>query len=84
MDALKKAIGGGNHGASGNTTTPNAPGGAAAGGQKDDYGDKGAAYVNKNYLGGKLSHGQLEKATDAGREAFEKSTGKNVPAKFSN
>lgn len=35
----------------------------------------GAAYVNKNYLGGKLGHEQLEKITDSGREAFEKSTG---------
>lgn len=83
MDALKKVVGGGSSNNNNNTTTSGnaAP---AAGGQKDDYGDKGAAYVNKNYLGGKVGHEQLENITDSGREAFEKSTGKNVPDKFSN
>ncbi|KAI0458230.1 hypothetical protein F5B21DRAFT_500494 [Xylaria acuta] len=91
MDALKKVIGGGNH----STGSTNAPGaGAGAPAQKADYGDKGtspfspsptrAAYVNKSYLGGKVGHDQLEKITDAGREGFEKATGKHVPEKFSN
>ncbi|KAJ2975005.1 hypothetical protein NUW58_g8481 [Xylaria curta] len=88
MDALKKVIGG-NHG-SGSTNAP----AAGAGGQKDDLGDKGkiqtntaragAAYINKTYLGNKLSRDQLERTTDAGREYFEKSTGKQVPSKISN
>ncbi|KAI0441210.1 hypothetical protein F4803DRAFT_524176 [Xylaria telfairii] len=83
MDALKKVVGGGSH----STSSTNAPGagvGAGAVGQKDDYGDKGASYVNKKYLGNKFSHNQLESITDAGREAFEKSTGKHVPSKISN
>ncbi|KAI0194278.1 hypothetical protein EV127DRAFT_509216 [Xylaria flabelliformis] len=79
MDALKKVIGGENK----NVGNTNAGAGAPVG-QKDDYGDKGAAYVNKSYLGGKLNHDQLEKMTDAGREGLEKATGKNVPDKFSN
>ncbi|KAI1757557.1 hypothetical protein F4782DRAFT_479063 [Xylaria castorea] len=85
MDALKKVIGGGSQN-TGNTNAPvaGAGSGAAPVGQKDDFGDKGAAYVNKSYLGGKFSHDQLEKMTDAGREGLEKATGKNVPDKFSN
>lgn len=35
----------------------------------------GASYINKKYLGNKFSHDQLESITDAGRGAFEKSTG---------
>ncbi|KAI1120143.1 hypothetical protein F5Y10DRAFT_258984 [Nemania abortiva] len=74
MDALKKVIGGEKQ----NT------GNANPAGQKDDYGDKGAEYVNKKYLNDKMSRDQLEKVTDSAREGFEKMTGKNVPDKFSN
>ncbi|KAI0202116.1 hypothetical protein F4808DRAFT_459126 [Astrocystis sublimbata] len=77
MDALKKVVGG-NHGSSSAGAAP------AGGAQKDDFGDKGAAYVNKNYLGGKLSHDQMEKGTDGIRGQFEKATGKHVPSKISN
>ncbi|GAW26907.1 hypothetical protein SAMD00023353_5500490 [Rosellinia necatrix] len=44
----------------------------------------GAAYINKNFFGGKLSRDQLEKATDSGRAALEKATGKKVPSQLSN
>ncbi|TGJ81262.1 hypothetical protein E0Z10_g7503 [Xylaria hypoxylon] len=75
MDAIKNAVGkAGNSGSSG----------ASSGGQKEDYGDKGADFVNKKYLGGKMSSDQREKVTDAGREGVEKSTGKDIPSKFSN
>ncbi|KAI1734609.1 hypothetical protein F4680DRAFT_437692 [Xylaria scruposa] len=86
MDALKKVIGGENQNAANTNAGPFAGHntGTAPVGQKDDYGDKGAAYVNKEYMGGKFSHDQLEKITDAGRGAFEKATGKHVPEKFSN
>ncbi|KAI8947552.1 hypothetical protein F4801DRAFT_582285 [Xylaria longipes] len=73
MDALKKVIGGENNNTA-NTNAPNAGAGAGA----------GAAFVNKKYFGGKLGHDQLEKITDTGREGFEKSTGKDIPDKFSN
>ncbi|KAI1331481.1 hypothetical protein F5Y16DRAFT_395361 [Xylariaceae sp. FL0255] len=61
-------------------------------GQKDDYGDKGAEFLNKKYLNDKLSRDQLEKITDGGREEIEKLTGdwcsssssKHIPEKFSN
>ncbi|KAI0423500.1 hypothetical protein F5Y09DRAFT_327242 [Xylaria sp. FL1042] len=78
MDAIKNFA----NKAQGNSTgqTTNAP----AAGQKDDYGDKGAQYLNKRYGDNKLSHGQLEKITDGAREGFEKMTGKHVPEKFSN
>ncbi|KAI1437356.1 hypothetical protein GGR50DRAFT_98178 [Xylaria sp. CBS 124048] len=83
MDALKNLAGGNK---AGNTQQPagsgvNAP---VAGGQKDDYGDKGAEFVNKKYLGDKLNRTQLEKITDKGRETLEKATGKKVPDKVSN
>ncbi|KAI1171633.1 hypothetical protein F4777DRAFT_582750 [Nemania sp. FL0916] len=77
MDALKKVIGGEQK--QGEAQQQGNPAG-----QKDDYGDKGAEYVNKTYLSDKLSHDQLEKITDSAREGFEKATGKDVPDKFSN
>ncbi|KAI0532054.1 hypothetical protein GGR58DRAFT_507829 [Xylaria digitata] len=70
MDTLKKAAG-----KLGHHDNADAGAGASAGGQKDDYGDKGAEYINKNFLGDKLSREQREKVTDAGREGFEKATG---------
>ncbi|KAI2622046.1 hypothetical protein GGS21DRAFT_376303 [Xylaria nigripes] len=79
MDALKNF-------ASGNKTEhqTGADKNTEARGQKDDFGDKGAAYLNKKYLNDKLSRDQLEKITDTGRETLEKATGKKVPEKFSN
>ncbi|KAI1821162.1 hypothetical protein F4861DRAFT_542209 [Xylaria intraflava] len=85
MDALKNLASGKK---SEGSTKPEAN--APATGQKDDYGDKGrhpekgAEFLNKKYLGDKLSRDQLEKITDSGREALEKATGKKVPEKFSN
>ncbi|KAI1198782.1 hypothetical protein F5X97DRAFT_140239 [Nemania serpens] len=85
MDAFKKVLGGDKQSTGG--AQPNAAGagaGAGVAGQKDDYGDKGAAFANKKYFGNKLSHEQLEKATDSARAGFEKATGNKVPEKFSN
>ncbi|KAI0869112.1 hypothetical protein GGS24DRAFT_479856 [Hypoxylon argillaceum] len=79
MDAFKKVLGGDKQNA-GNANA-NA---AVASGQKADYGDKGAEYVNKKYFGDKANHNQLEKITDSAREGFEKLSGKKVPEKFSN
>ncbi|KAI3318100.1 hypothetical protein HD806DRAFT_540569 [Xylariaceae sp. AK1471] len=85
MDALKNALSGNK---AGNTSTTSGAGlggsNTAPTGQKDDFGDKGAGYVNKKYFGNKLGHDQLEKITDAGRENIEKMTGKDIPDKFSN
>lgn len=83
MDALKKAAekvtGGGNANSQVHTQQAGQP--AAAGGQ--DYGDKAfAAGVKKS--GYNINPSTQEKMTDAGRGAFEKATGKNVPDKFSN
>ncbi|KAI1189460.1 hypothetical protein F5B17DRAFT_391586 [Nemania serpens] len=80
MDAFKKVLGGDKQATGG--AQPNANAGGA--GQSNDYGDKGAAAVNKKYLGDKMSGNQLEKATDSARAGFEKATGQNVPDKFSN
>ncbi|KAI0391216.1 hypothetical protein F5Y17DRAFT_441383 [Xylariaceae sp. FL0594] len=84
MDALKNFVGG----SSGSSTTNNndaaTTNATATTGQKDDYGDKGAAYLNQKYAGGKFTHDQLEKMTDAGRETYEKVTGNKVNEKFSN
>ncbi|KAI0968675.1 hypothetical protein F4678DRAFT_442462 [Xylaria arbuscula] len=82
MDALKNFANKAQGGATGQTNTNTAA--PAAGGQKDDYGDKGAEFLNKKYNNDKLSHNQLEKITDGAREGLEKITGKNVPDKFSN
>ncbi|GAW19061.1 hypothetical protein EKO27_g4518 [Xylaria grammica] len=79
MDALKNFANKGQSGAAGTSNT--AP---AAGAQKDDYGDKAAAFLNKKYNNDKLDRSQLEKITDGAREGFEKVTGKHVPEKFSN
>ncbi|KAH8156890.1 hypothetical protein CIB48_g11355 [Xylaria polymorpha] len=76
MDALKKVVGGGSH----STSSTNAPAAGAGAGA----GAVGASYINKKYLGNKFSHDQLESITDAGRGAFEKSTGKQVSSKISN
>jgi len=52
---------------------------------QEDYGDKGLDAVEKKAgFGGKLNRDQNEKITDGARDAFEKGTGKNIPAKFSN
>ncbi|GAW24598.1 hypothetical protein ANO14919_141890 [Xylariales sp. No.14919] len=80
MDTIKKAAKKVSHSDSG----PGASSGGNAGGAQEDYGDKGAEYINKNYLGDKMSREQREKVTDAGREGFEKATGKNVPSNISN
>ncbi|KAI0429158.1 hypothetical protein F5Y09DRAFT_269049 [Xylaria sp. FL1042] len=73
MDKLKKVVKG---------EESKAPG-ASSGGQQEDYGDKGAEYINKKYMGDKLSSDQREQITDAGRQGFEKATGQKVPEKFS-
>ncbi|KAH6670942.1 hypothetical protein F5X68DRAFT_44549 [Plectosphaerella plurivora] len=83
MDALKKAAEKVTGGSSANSqvNTQQAGGQPAAGGQ--DYGDKAfAAGIKKS--GYNISPQNQEKVTDAGRGAFEKATGKNVPDKFSN
>ncbi|KAI8631437.1 hypothetical protein F5Y19DRAFT_473110 [Xylariaceae sp. FL1651] len=69
MDALKSFTGGNKAENTGSSTS------AVPAGQKDDYGDKGASFLNKKYLNDKLSRDQLEKITDAGREGIEKMTG---------
>ncbi|KAJ5161367.1 hypothetical protein N7492_006759 [Penicillium capsulatum] len=62
-------------------------GGGGGGGQKD-YLDKALDSVESKVSGGKIDPSkyreQNEKATDAIRGQFEKSTGKHVPEKFSN
>ncbi|KAI0097494.1 hypothetical protein GGR51DRAFT_540848 [Nemania sp. FL0031] len=75
MDALKNVLGGNKQQNASN---------ANPAGQKGDYGDKGAEFINKKYLNDKLSRDQLEKVTDSAREGIEKATGKNIPDKFSN
>ncbi|KAI1296043.1 hypothetical protein F5Y03DRAFT_399051 [Xylaria venustula] len=57
-----------------------APGASSGGGQQEDY---GAEYINKKYMGDKLSSEQREQMTDAGRQGIEKATGQKVPDKFS-
>ncbi|KAJ3562394.1 hypothetical protein NPX13_g8583 [Xylaria arbuscula] len=76
MDAFKNL---GNQGQDKTNQTAN-----AAAGQKDDYGDKAAQFLNKKYNNNSLDKSQLEKITDGAREGFEKLTGKDVPDKFSN
>ncbi|KAI1422509.1 hypothetical protein F5Y12DRAFT_717297 [Xylaria sp. FL1777] len=71
MDALKSFAGKGQGNVSGQTNT------APAAGQKDDYGDKAAEFLNKKYNNDKLNHNQLEKITDGAREGFEKITGQS-------
>ncbi|KAI1162731.1 hypothetical protein F5B18DRAFT_622689 [Nemania serpens] len=80
MDAFKNVLGGNKQGAQPNANVA----GAGTAGQTDDYGDKGAAAVNKKYLGDKLNRNQLEKVTDSARAGIEKATGSKVPNKFSN
>ncbi|KAI0513330.1 hypothetical protein F5B22DRAFT_612093 [Xylaria bambusicola] len=79
MDALKNLGGNKGQGMTSNQATT-----APAGGQKDDYGDKAAQYLNHKYNNDKLDRSQMEKITDGAREGFEKLTGKNVPSKISN
>ncbi|KAH7361866.1 hypothetical protein B0T11DRAFT_279745 [Plectosphaerella cucumerina] len=84
MDALKKAAEKVTGGSSANQQVNTQPHGqpSGAGGQQD-YVDKafGAGVQKSGY---NVNAGQQEKITDAGRGAFEKATGKNVPDKFSN
>lgn len=76
MDALKKAA----SKVSGGSGSSNQQAGGAG---KEDYVDKAFdAGVKKS--GYNIDRQQQEKITDAGRGAFEKSTGKTVPDKFSN
>ncbi|KAI1273024.1 hypothetical protein F5Y07DRAFT_378154 [Xylaria sp. FL0933] len=79
MDAIKNFA---NKAGQGNTSGQ--PTNAPAAGQKDDYGDKGAEFVNKKYGNNKLDRNQLEKITDGARGGIEKMTGKDIPDKFSN
>ncbi|KAF2234751.1 hypothetical protein EV356DRAFT_143449 [Viridothelium virens] len=59
--------------------------GAAPDGQKEDYADKGLDSVeNKFGVDSAKYRSTNEKITDAARGQFEKSTGKDVPDKFSN
>ncbi|CAG7988655.1 unnamed protein product [Penicillium olsonii] len=55
---------------------------------QEDYVDKGLDAVEKKFGGGKVDPAKMrstnEKITDAGREQFEKATGKKVPSKISN
>ncbi|KAI0142626.1 hypothetical protein GGR57DRAFT_508706 [Xylariaceae sp. FL1272] len=80
MDALKNFANSAKESTGSSTTNTN----TTTTGQKDDYGDKGAAYLNKKYNNDSLSKDQLEKITDGAREGFEKITGKDVPDKYSN
>ncbi|KAI9861523.1 MAG: hypothetical protein M1824_002415 [Vezdaea acicularis] len=62
-----------------------APAPAAAPGQKEDYGDKGAAFIaGKVGIDAKKNRGTIEKITDKIRETIEKVTGKKAPAALSN
>jgi len=74
-DAVEKA-----KGATGSSGGNKNSGGAQG---SEDYGDKGVDFIEQK-TGHKLSREQNEKITDGAREQFEKSTGKNIPDKFSN
>ncbi|KAL8951397.1 MAG: hypothetical protein Q9222_002618 [Ikaeria aurantiellina] len=80
MDKLKDLAGG----AGGSSEQKPAQGG----GGQEDYLDKGLDSVEKKFGGGKIDpekqRGMNEKATDFARDKFEKTTGKDVPDKFSN
>jgi len=56
--------------------------------QQEDYLDKGVDAAEKKFGGGKIDPAKErstnEKVTDKARGMFEKATGKDVPAKFSN
>jgi len=68
-----------------NATQGNATQGNAG---QEDYADKGLDAAEKKFGGGKIDatkeRGVNEKVTDKARDMFEKSTGKNIPEKFSN
>ncbi|KAJ3558442.1 hypothetical protein NPX13_g9704 [Xylaria arbuscula] len=70
MDALKKVVGKGDKAAE----TSQASGPAGTGQQGQDLGDKGAEYLNKKYMGDKISAEQRESMTDKAREGFENVT----------
>ncbi|KAI1419919.1 hypothetical protein F5Y12DRAFT_177861 [Xylaria sp. FL1777] len=72
MDTLKKVVG--------KDEQSKAPE-ASSGGQQEDIGDKSAEYINKKYMGDKLSADQRQKVTEAGRQGIEKATGQKVPEK---
>ncbi|KAJ5677125.1 uncharacterized protein N7477_002758 [Penicillium maclennaniae] len=76
MDFIKKAADGmkGNS-SSGSSANPS--------GQQDDYVDKAFGFASKK-SGHNMDRSTQEKITDAGREAYEKATGKTVNPKISN
>ncbi|KAI1647493.1 hypothetical protein F4815DRAFT_3184 [Daldinia loculata] len=75
MDALKN-FASGNSQNTGNTN-------AQQTGEKKDFGDKIAGFMNKKQ-GGKLSDSQLESGTDKARNLYEKATGNKINSKISN
>ncbi|MCJ1326074.1 hypothetical protein MMC10_002738 [Thelotrema lepadinum] len=84
MDKLKDLagkVGGNSSGGQTTGTTGGNPG-------QEDYLDKGLDGVETKFGGGKIDpakqRGMNEKITDFARDKFEKSTGKDVPDKFSN
>ncbi|KAG6016820.1 hypothetical protein E4U43_003037 [Claviceps pusilla] len=100
MDFLKKAataVSSGDKPADGNQQPPQQQGGDAnpdqnqnqnqnqnqQTGDQQDYGDKAFDMINKK-AGLNLSRDNQEKITDGARGAYEKFSGKQVDAKFSN
>eukprot|EP00249_Psilotum_nudum_P036583 c8094_g1_i1 orf=74-316(+) len=80
MDFLNKAKSAmGSGGASAGATNAQQP----ADGQKEDYVDKGMDAVQKKF-GFQQSRETNERITDAGRDMYEKQTGKKVSDKISN
>ncbi|KKY15518.1 hypothetical protein UCRPC4_g06321 [Phaeomoniella chlamydospora] len=84
MDSLKNFA----EGVSNKPSNSNQQQSNTAGSGQQDYLDKGVEFAEKKFGGGKIdpnkSRGINEKVTDAGREYFEKATGKDIPDKFSN
>ncbi|EXJ85742.1 hypothetical protein A1O1_06110 [Capronia coronata CBS 617.96] len=66
----------------------NTQGSAAGSNQQEDYLDKGLDAAEKKFGQGKVDptkqRSTNEKITDKARDLFEKTTGKNIPDKFSN
>jgi hypothetical protein len=76
MDFIKKAA----EGMKGNSSSGTS---ANTSGQQDDYVDKAFAFGAKK-SGHNMDRSTEEKITDAGRETYEKLTGKTVSSKISN
>jgi len=76
MDKVKDMASKATGGSSGNTSN-------TTGGGSEDYGDKGldAAEKKMGYTGNRETN---EKVADAARTGIEKSTGKDIPDKYSN